>query len=118
MIGTALALCQLLDGLLTYVGLSLMGIHMEGNGFMRTLMYYYGMAPALFFVKIIALGIAIGLSLHSHNRRWMRPVLVGIVAFYLVLAVVPWTILISKELIPKQQVRSDINVLATTVVPH
>jgi hypothetical protein len=97
-IGVALAVCQLLDGLLTYIGLTLLGVHMEGNGFLRTLMYYYGMAPALFVVKLIALAIAVGLALHSHRRRWMRPVLLGIVAFYLVLAVIPWTIIISKEL--------------------
>ena len=101
-IGVALAVCQLLDGLLTYIGLSLMGVHMEGNGLLRSLMLSYGMAPALFFVKIIALALAVGLALHSHRRRWMRPVLLGVVAFYLVLAVVPWTILISKELLPER----------------
>lgn len=99
-IGVALTICQLLDGILTYVGLTLLGIHMEGNGFLRSLIQYYGLAPALFFVKLFAMAIAIGLALHAHNRRWMRPVLIGIVAFYLILAVVPWTIIISKELLP------------------
>ena len=109
-IGAALALCQILDGILTYIGLSLLGVHMEGNGLMRSLMYYYGMAPALFFVKLMAMAIAIGLALHSHNRRWMRPVLIGIVAFYVVLAVVPWTIIISKELIPSEQVKNNFEI--------
>lgn len=117
-IGTALALCQLLDGLLTYIGLSLLGIHMEGNGFMRSLMYYYGMAPALFFVKLFAMAIAIGLALHSHNRRWMRPVLIGIVAFYLILAVVPWTIIISKELMPSSESREDLKLSVATEIPE
>lgn len=99
-IGVCLATCQILDGVLTYIGLSLFGIHMEGNDFLRKLMAFYGMAPALFVVKLVALLIAIILALQSHRRKWMRPVLVGVVAFYLALAVIPWTIIISKELLP------------------
>lgn len=116
-IGVALAICQLLDGLLTYIGLSLFGVHMEGNGFLRSLMYFYGMAPALVVVKLFALGIAIGLALHSHRRRWMRPVLIGIVAFYLVLAVIPWTIIISKELLPSENTQSNSKLLQPSYYP-
>ena len=70
---------------------------MEGNGLLRGLMHIYGMAPALFVVKTLALVIAIVLALQAHRRKWIRPILVGVVGFYLVLAVVPWTILISQE---------------------
>lgn len=98
-IGIALAFCQIMDGLLTYIGLSLFGVQMEGNGLLRNLMHFYGMAPALFAVKFIALAIAVVLAVQAHRRKWMRPILVGVVGFYLVLALVPWTVLISQEVI-------------------
>lgn len=98
-IGLALAACQIMDGLLTYVGLSLFGVNMEGNDLLRSLMHFYGMAPALFTVKFVALAIAVLLAFQAHRRKWMRPILVGVVGFYLVLAVLPWTVLISKEVI-------------------
>jgi hypothetical protein len=105
-IGAALAICQILDGILTYIGLSLFGVQMEGNGLLRGLMHIYGMAPALFAVKSIALVVAIILALQAHRRKWIRPILVGVVAFYLVLAVVPWTVLISEEVSQNKQSNS------------
>ncbi len=102
-IGLALAFCQIMDGLLTYIGLSLFGVQMEGNDLLRNLMHFYGMAPALFAVKFIALAIAVLLAFQAHRRKWMRPLLVGVVGFYLVLAVFPWSILISREVINNQQ---------------
>lgn len=84
-----------------------MGVHMEGNMFLRSLMISYGMAPALFVVKLVALFVAIVLALHSHRRRWMRPVLIGIVAFYVILAVVPWTVLITKEFMPADNTSTE-----------
>src|SRR4051812_23990053 len=54
-LGALLAICQILDGILTYVGLSSAGIHMEGNQFLGAMMYAYGIAPALFIIKTGAL---------------------------------------------------------------
>lgn len=95
-LGAALAVCQVCDGLLTYLGLRLLGIHMEGNGMLRELMHAYGMVPALFAAKLFALLLAGILMFHAHRRRWIRPIIFGLVIIYLVLAVVPWLFIISR----------------------
>jgi uncharacterized membrane protein len=94
-VGAALAIFQVLDALLTYAGLRCLGVDMEGNGFLRSLMTAYGTAPALVVVKMIALIFVCVLTLHAHTRRWMRPVIVLLSLIYLALAVVPWTYIIS-----------------------
>lgn len=94
LLGAALVICQLLDGLLTYLGLSLMGVHMEGNMFLRELMHVYGISPVLFVAKSLAVVLAVMLAFHAHRRRWIRPIIGALVFVYLGLAVVPWTHLI------------------------
>jgi hypothetical protein len=95
LLGLTLAICQVLDGLLTYVGLSLLGVHMEGNAFIRTLVIAYGAAPALFMVKLIAILLATLLMFQAHQRRWVRPLIAMLILIYFGLAVVPWTYIIS-----------------------
>lgn len=93
-LGLALALCQLLDGLLTYFGLALLGMHMEANVFLRELMHAYGKAPVLFTVKTMAVAAAAGLTLFSHRRRWFRWVVGLLICVYLALALIPWVLII------------------------
>jgi uncharacterized membrane protein len=97
-LGLILIVCQVLDGFLTYIGLSLMGVHMEGNSFLRNLMHYYGQAPVLFAAKLTSILFIALLTLQSHTRRWIRPVIVVLIIIYLCLAVIPWTYLISQKL--------------------
>jgi hypothetical protein len=68
---------------------------MEGNAFLRQLVATYGAAKALFFVKTAAIGSVIFITFRAHRRRWIRPLILLIVALYLVLAVVPWVIILS-----------------------
>lgn len=96
-LGVILAVMQFLDGLLTYAGVSILGVNMEGNSFIRVLMHAYGSFPALFLAKIFAVVMAFFLTMHSHRRRWIRPIIVVLCLFYLALAVVPWTYIISKN---------------------
>jgi hypothetical protein len=96
-LGVVLIICQVLDGILTYAGLSLMGVQMEGNDLLRELMHIYGLAPTIFVAKSSAIVLAIVLMLHSHSRRWIRPVIALLVLTYLALAVVPWTYIIAEE---------------------
>lgn len=107
-LGLALILCQLLDGVLTFIGLSLMGIEMEGNSYLRELMHAYGMAPTLFLAKSAAIILAVYLMLHAHARRWIRPAIFMLVLVYLTLAVVPWTYFISEEKRLRAQERSQV----------
>ena len=70
-LGAVLIVCQILDGLLTYAGLSLMGVQMEGNSLLRELMHVYGLAPTIFVAKSLAIVLAVVLMLHAHSRRWI-----------------------------------------------
>jgi hypothetical protein len=94
LLGLALAVCQLLDGILTYTGLRLLGVEMEGNGLLRSMMHAYGLMPTLFIMKLIALVGVATLVLAAHRRKWIRPVICALSAVYLVLAVIPWILVI------------------------
>lgn len=96
-LGGILAACQLLDGILTYVGLSLLGVSMEGNTLLRTLMEFYGKTPVLFVSKLIALVLVVILTFEAHRRSWLRPVIYLLIVLYLALALIPWTYIISSE---------------------
>ncbi|MBX7142839.1 MAG: DUF5658 family protein [Oligoflexia bacterium] len=97
LLGLALLLCQALDGVLTWLGLRILGIHMEGNAFLRELMYAYGTAPVLFSAKLASL-VCVGLlTFFAHRRRWIRPLIGILIAVYLALAVIPWTVVILRH---------------------
>ena len=95
--GLFLAVCQLLDGILTWIGLSIFGVHMEGNTFLNMLMQAYGSFPVLFVSKLVALVLVAFLTLYAHRRHWFRPVIALLCFIYLALAVLPWVFLISSH---------------------
>ncbi len=92
-LGFALVLCQLLDGMLTYAGLSAFGVHMEGNVFLRSYMNQFGMGPVLFVAKGLAVLLAASLTLRAHAHRWIRPLIFGLICIYIWLALLPWTLI-------------------------
>lgn len=78
-------LAQLLDGILTYVGISTYGSGMEGNPLIAWLIASVGQGPALAIAKIAAGGFGIALHLSAVHKA------VALLAgFYLAVAVVPW----------------------------
>jgi uncharacterized membrane protein len=97
MLGAALVLCQFLDGVLTFTGLKLMGVEMEGNKFLRYYMNQYGLGPVLLAAKSFAVVCAVVLTFHAHERRWIRPLILAVVMIYVGLAVVPWVYFISRH---------------------
>jgi uncharacterized membrane protein len=94
-LGLLLAVFQMLDGLLTYLGLTLLGVDMEGNAFLHKLMHAYGAFPVLFLTKIVALALVILLTSYAHRRKWIRPIIAILCLTYLALAVIPWTYIIA-----------------------
>ena len=105
-LGLALVIVQLLDGLLTYLGLSLMGVHMEGNHFLHEVMVLYGATPTIFISKCLAIIVVVWFTLYAHRRRWVRPLLFFVVLVYLFLAVAPWSYLIAQYQREEQSSRS------------
>ena len=102
-LGACLIVCQIFDGLLTFLGLTLLGVEMEGNGFLRELMTAYGTAPVLFGIKIAAIVLIVMLTFHANRRRWIRPLIFLLVSVYMAMAVIPWVYIISSHLAETRQ---------------
>ena len=81
----AFLIAQACDGVFTYVGVSLYGLHMEANPILGWMMATMGHAAALTTAKGVAGGFGIVLHLGSVHR-----VVAALAAFYFVVAVVPW----------------------------
>ena len=82
-------LTQVLDGVLTYIGVSTYGLRMEGNPVIGWLMAAIGQGPALAAAKLTA-GF-FGVALHLSAVHKVVAVLAG---FYLIVAVVPWFVVL------------------------
>lgn len=82
-------LAQAMDGVLTYVGVTILGRHMEANPLIAWLMGNVGSAAAVTGAKVVAGALGILLHLTSVHR-----VVAGLTAFYLLVAVFPWMALL------------------------
>ena len=78
-------LAQVLDGTLTYVGISTYGPHMEGNPLISWLISAMGEGPALATAKLAA--GTFGIALHLSAVHKAVALLAG---FYIAVAVLPW----------------------------
>jgi hypothetical protein len=78
-------LAQACDGVLTYVGVSVYGIGMEGNPLLAWLMQTMGHGAGLAAAKGVAGAFGIVLHLGSVHR-----VLAALALLYVAAAVVPW----------------------------
>jgi uncharacterized membrane protein len=78
-------LAQALDGVLTYVGVSVYGPRMEGNPALAWLMAMVGQGPALAMAKSLASVFGIALHLNAGHR-----IVAVLTAFYIAAAVLPW----------------------------
>ncbi len=96
-LGITLAVLQILDGLLTGIGMAQFGVHMEGNALLRTLMNHVGYIPALVIVKTVALGVIAGLCTCAPKIRWLKHAFQGIIALYVVAAILPWSVILTME---------------------
>lgn len=76
---------QFLDGILTYIGVSTYGPHVEGNPIIAWLIAAMGEGPALAAAKLAA--GSFGIALHLSAVHKTVALLAG---FYLAVAVLPW----------------------------
>ena len=81
-------LTQVLDGALTYWGVSQFGIGIESNTYLASLMQSIGIAPALIAAKVLA--VACGVVLFSTTSFRVLAVATG---WCIGFAVVPWLVL-------------------------
>ncbi|HMO02582.1 MAG TPA: hypothetical protein PKD37_03810 [Oligoflexia bacterium] len=95
-----LSLLQVLDGILTTQGVSIYGFESEANLLIRNMMFVYGAVPSLILVKITAIGVIFSLLFIGLRVRWLKPAFLAIGVYYIILAIVPWTILLIRHFIP------------------
>ena len=81
---------QFLDGLLTYWGVSTLGIHVEGNDLLAATMHAIGPAPALISAKLLACGC--GYILYRTASHRPLAVMAGL---YIGVAITPWLLVIT-----------------------
>ncbi len=81
----AFLLSQAADGVLTYVGVRTMGMGIEGNPLMTSLMAALGEAPALAWAKLAAATFGMVLHLTGVHR-----VVAMLTAYYVAAALLPW----------------------------
>lgn len=89
-----LIVLQVLDGLLTGIGVGRMGLHAEGNPLIRELMMQFGAAPVLLIIKMTAIIIILTLAKKSREVQWIHGAMGMISCFYLAAAIAPWTYLL------------------------
>jgi uncharacterized membrane protein len=78
-------LAQAADGVMTYVGVTTLGVHIEANPLLASLMVMFGHGTAVAGAKLVAAGL--GISLHLVGVHRILAILTGI---YMVGAVLPW----------------------------
>lgn len=76
---------QLFDGLFTYVAVSAVGVHAEGNVLLATWMHLVGPGPTLVVAKLVA--AAAGLLVY---HRGMHRLLASLTVLYGLVAIGPW----------------------------
>ncbi len=99
LLGTILAILQILDGILTGVGMAQYGTAMEGNILLRTLMSHIGYIPALVVTKTVAVGVIASLCHHTVTVSWLKSAFTTIIVLYAVFAIAPWTYLLTRDLL-------------------
>jgi hypothetical protein len=85
----AFLVVQALDGVLTYVGLSI-GRAAEGNPLVATLMAVFGLGPGLAGAKLFAGSLGIALHLFGTHR-----LVALLTAVYVAAAIMPWMALLA-----------------------
>ena len=81
----AYVLAQCMDGVFTYLGVTIWGLQAEANPLVSSAMLVAGHGPGLAGVKLIAVGL--GIVLH---RFRVHNVVALLTAIYIAAAIIPW----------------------------
>ena len=92
-LGAFLAILQVLDGILTALGVINFGTDAEGNMLLRALMEQVGHIPALFIAKSLAIVVVGALCVLSNQIKWVGRAFRIVIGIYLVFAIIPWTMI-------------------------
>ena len=93
-----LTFLQLLDGILTGVGVINFGPEIEANSIIRFLIESWGVIPALLTVKAFALLVIIALCSMVPKVTWLAAAMKAIIVLYIFAAIIPWTMILSFQI--------------------
>ncbi len=93
-LGSVLVVLQILDGILTGLGMQHFGVSAEGNAILRSLMHLIGCVPALIVAKSLSVAVIFTLCILSNRISWVGHALKVVIGIYLFAAVIPWTVLL------------------------
>lgn len=99
-LGVFLASLQVFDGMLTVEGLNELSIYAEGNTMLRFFMARYGLHKTIFISKSIAVIFVIVMTVLGRRIRWVRDAITVISVFYLIMAIIPWLIILRLQSTP------------------
>ena len=89
-----LMLLQIVDGILTGIGVSHLGLSAEGNILLRHMMEQLGYIEALIISKTLAFAIIVTLGLMAYRVNWVSRAMRFLIGLYMLVAVIPWTVII------------------------
>ena len=92
-LGIALVMLQVADGVLTYIGVT-KKVASEGNPILAYFMHEYGVLETLLVAKVLAIFIVIILTRLAMHNAAVRQGLIFIAVIYTSLAILPWSILL------------------------
>jgi hypothetical protein len=84
----AFVLAQCADGVFTYLGVTIWGLHVEANPLVTSAVMAAGLGPGLAGVKLFAVGL--GIALH---RCRVHNVIALLTIVYVAAAIVPWMVM-------------------------
>ncbi len=97
-LGIILIALQVMDGILTGVGMNFFGTDMEGNLLLRSVMHAIGVVPALLVVKSLAIAVIIVLVNLSSQVKWLPMAMKGVIGLYVLAAIIPWSVILANHI--------------------
>lgn len=94
-IAAVLIALQVLDGVLTFTGMSIFGFSAEGNPILRSLMDEVGLIPALLVTKGGCIAVVVALCSQLTRITWLPAALSLVAVVYATCAVVPWSFILA-----------------------
>ncbi len=93
----SLVILQLLDGIMTAVGVGHYGHQAEANVFLKAGMELMGAVPTLILAKSLAILVVYVLVQCARHVLWVPRALKAVTALYLFAAVIPWTYILVRH---------------------
>lgn len=94
-----LATIQIIDGVFTSIGIGMFGLEIEANPLLRSLMSSFGVSETLTVVKFLSILTIYVLFKLSSRVNWIPTVFKGLILLYLLAAVLPWTVILSRQIL-------------------